>query len=209
MTEIFQIKEHLQSKIQENQEHVVVLMPLKDEELIQEQIELIAQKQGMRMDFFVVVDNVEAYTKAVRYLDQAIKGQDSIQNTGSGHVLLDEDFEYIKKLGYNKNQILFGIYKVQENGCDVTILVNKSGLETGTPLVDLADIFYDNYSQRESENGLYKWGQRVPKTADYICVDCGYIEEFKEGSVFTVCEACLSGEFEGPSGPKVGYWEMV
>jgi hypothetical protein len=205
MTEILQIKEYLQNKNHENSDQqVVVLMVLKDNDLMQEQIQLVAQKQGMRMDFFVVVDTVEAYTKAINDFRQAgLSQEDSYK-----YVLLDADFEYIKGMGYNKNQLLFGIYQLQEE-ISIKILTSKSGLEIGTPWVDLADIFYDNYSQKEPENGLYKWGQRAPQTADYICVDCGYIEEFPEGAVFTVCEACLSGEFGGPSGPKIGYWEMV
>ncbi|MBC7472145.1 MAG: hypothetical protein H7196_02680 [candidate division SR1 bacterium] len=60
------------------------------------------------------------------------------------------------------------------------------------------------------KNGLWKFGQTVTKAGEYLCVDCGYIETFKEGDVYPVCEVCLSGDPEGPTdGPNQGYWEFL
>jgi hypothetical protein len=67
-----------------------------------------------------------------------------------------------------------------------------------------------NFMQSDpDEDGYYKWGQIVPETADYLCKDCGYVEEFKAGTIFPICETCIAGEPTGPSGPSEGYWEKI
>lgn len=63
-------------------------------------------------------------------------------------------------------------------------------------------------SEPDSE-GYYMWGQVVPETAEYLCKDCGYVEEFQAGTIFPICEVCIAGEPTGPSGPSEGYWEKI
>jgi hypothetical protein len=60
------------------------------------------------------------------------------------------------------------------------------------------------------DKNLWRFGQNVMTAGEYLCVDCGYIETFKVGDVFPVCEVCLSGDPEGPTdGPEQGYWEYL
>jgi rubrerythrin len=67
-----------------------------------------------------------------------------------------------------------------------------------------------NYTQTDPDsNGYYKWGQMVPENGEYLCIDCGYIEEFVAGSVFPICEVCLAGEPGGPSETNQGFWEKI
>jgi len=68
----------------------------------------------------------------------------------------------------------------------------------------------ENYKVKEpNDDNYYKWGQLVPETCEYLCIDCGFIIEFKEGQVFPICEVCFSGEPTGPQGPDGAYWEKV
>jgi hypothetical protein len=67
-----------------------------------------------------------------------------------------------------------------------------------------------NFTESDADDeGYYKWGQVVPETADYLCKDCGYVEEFTAGMIFPICETCIAGEPSGPSGPGEGYWEKI
>ncbi len=34
----------------------------------------------------------------------------------------------------------------------------------------------------------------VPKSGTYVCVPCGYRQEFKKGDCFPLCFACLEGK---------------
>jgi hypothetical protein len=47
---------------------------------------------------------------------------------------------------------------------------------------------------------LYKIGDVVPVYGAYICIPCGYIQEFNAGDLFITCEACLAGTPDGPEG---------
>ncbi len=76
--------------------------------------------------------------------------------------------------------------------------------------VEIIKTYSENYKSNDpDDDNMYKWGQVVPEDGEYLCVDCGYILELKEGQVFPICEVCLSGLPEGPSGPEKGYWEKV
>jgi hypothetical protein len=59
------------------------------------------------------------------------------------------------------------------------------------------------------EDKLWRVLQIVPEDGEYLCVDCGYIEELRAGSVFPVCEVCLSGDPDGPAATEKGYWEYL
>jgi hypothetical protein len=68
----------------------------------------------------------------------------------------------------------------------------------------------NNMDINPDNKGYWKFGQTVNKAGEYLCVDCGYIETFKEGDIYSVCEVCLSGDPEGPTdGPEQGYWEYL
>ena len=67
-----------------------------------------------------------------------------------------------------------------------------------------------NYKNaKPDEDNTWRVAQVVPKTGEYLCIDCGYIEEFKAGGLFPVCEVCLSGDPDGPSALEKGYWEYL
>lgn len=58
----------------------------------------------------------------------------------------------------------------------------------------------------------YAIGARVPRTGLYVCVPCGYVEQFQEGELFPTCEACLAGTENGPEGyqeEEAEFWEFV
>jgi len=99
------------------------------------------------------------------------------------------------------------IFQIQ-NG-EINFLEVKEGLDSSVNWADAARIFAINYQNLESEDGRYKWGQKVPQTGEYLCVDCGYILELEAGKTFPICEVCLSGCPEGPSGAEGAFWEMV
>lgn len=71
---------------------------------------------------------------------------------------------------------------------------------------DWAENFNDSVI---GDDDMWKWGQICPKTADYLCVDCGYVEEIQKGQTFPICIVCLSGEVDGPSGPTQEYWQEI
>jgi hypothetical protein len=69
--------------------------------------------------------------------------------------------------------------------------------------------FADNYSNSKPEGNYWRWGQVVQETGEYLCQNCGFIEEFKQGEIFRVCESCKAGEPEGACSPSEGYWEKL
>lgn len=59
---------------------------------------------------------------------------------------------------------------------------------------------------------LYKIGNAVPQSGMYVCVPCGYIQNFEAGSAFTTCDACFAGTDIGPEGykePEVEFWQYI
>jgi hypothetical protein len=59
---------------------------------------------------------------------------------------------------------------------------------------------------------LHKIGDVVPQSGMYLCVPCGFVQEFKEGEQFTECLACLAGTPYGPEGyqhPDAEFWEFI
>jgi hypothetical protein len=92
---------------------------------------------------------------------------------------------------------------------DGKILVDANNISTKHNWMEVMSQFVDNYNNPDPIDGYYGYGQRAPKTADYLCKDCGYIVEFQAGDVFPVCEVCQAGEPDGPSRPEEGYWEEL
>jgi hypothetical protein len=63
-----------------------------------------------------------------------------------------------------------------------------------------------------SAPNVYKIGDIVPVHGAYLCIPCGYIQEFQAGDTFTTCEACLAGTEDGPEGYQDAgseFWELV
>ncbi|HVM90345.1 MAG TPA: hypothetical protein VMU11_00410 [Verrucomicrobiae bacterium] len=59
---------------------------------------------------------------------------------------------------------------------------------------------------------LFAVGEVVPESGWYLCVPCGFADEFMAGDAFPVCKACLAGTSDGPDGytePHVEYWERL
>lgn len=59
---------------------------------------------------------------------------------------------------------------------------------------------------------LYKIGDEVPQSGQYLCVPCGYVQYFNEGDLFTTCDACLAGTPDGPEGYKqdeADFWQLI
>jgi len=108
-----------------------------------------------------------------------------------------------KKVGEN-NLYIF----VVENG-QVNFLEVKEGIDDAQNWAEAIKSFAENYQVSSDEGGMYKWGQKVPQAGEYLCVDCGYILELEEGKTFPICETCLSGEPDGPTGPEGAFWELV
>lgn len=61
-------------------------------------------------------------------------------------------------------------------------------------------------------SGLFKIGDAVPRTGMYLCVPCGYVQRFEEGSAFATCDACLAGTENGPEGyrsAEAEFWQLI
>jgi hypothetical protein len=89
------------------------------------------------------------------------------------------------------------------------MLVSASGISTKYNWLEVFVTFAKNFKNHDMIDGFWAWGQVVPVTGEYLCKDCGYIEEFQAGDVFPICEVCQAGEPDGPSTPEMGYWEQI
>lgn len=61
-------------------------------------------------------------------------------------------------------------------------------------------------------DSLYKIGDKVLASGNYLCVPCGYLQYFQEGEFFTTCEACYAGTDLGPEDfrePDAEFWQFV
>ena len=100
-----------------------------------------------------------------------------------------------------------------KEGSETKVLTYRSKIESEYDWLQVCIDFVNNYNNSSpDEGGYYKWGQIVPETTEYLCIDCGFIETFTAGTVFPVCEVCLSGDpatDASYSGPEKGYWEKV
>lgn len=114
--------------------------------------------------------------------------------------------DYLKaKSNVSENLVIF-----KKTGSEFQYLVHKENPEHQYDWMPTVSEFAINYANTSPDDkGLWKWGQIVPEDGEYLCVDCGFIESFVAGTVFPVCEVCLSGEPAGPSGAEVAFWERV
>ncbi len=64
----------------------------------------------------------------------------------------------------------------------------------------------------DSTNTIFSVGEKVPFSGRYVCVPCGYTQYFEKGDMFTICEVCLAGTPDGPTGYESAdseFWEYV
>jgi hypothetical protein len=93
---------------------------------------------------------------------------------------------------------------------EVDFLVHREKPENKYNWIKVVKQFALNYQNTEPDSdNLWKWGQIVPEDGEYLCRDCGYIEEFKAGTIFPICEVCLAGDPDGPMDLDDGYWEKL
>lgn len=108
------------------------------------------------------------------------------------------------------NNSILWLFK-KEN--EIKVLTYRAKIEPEYDWLQVCIDFVNNYNNSEPDKGgYYKWGQIVPETCEYLCIDCGFIETFEALTVFPVCEVCLSGDpatDESYSGPQKGYWEKI
>lgn len=142
-----------------------------------------------------------------------ISNQDIANSELYGDCLFkDQNFDLLKAINKENLKQQDSLIFLQINNQNLTYLTHRENLENEINWIEVINQFAINFALEEAENGCYRWGQKVPKTADYLCKDCGYVETFKEGSVFPICEVCLSGDPtcpEGYAGPAEGFWEMI
>jgi len=102
--------------------------------------------------------------------------------------------------------ILFG--KKSEDSFEIITFRNKP--EKKHNWIKVIEVFLKNTKQPEAvEENIYAFGQPVPEDGEYLCTDCGFIEDFKVGQYFDVCEVCLAGDPDGPLEIDAGYWEKI
>lgn len=62
------------------------------------------------------------------------------------------------------------------------------------------------------QKDIYAIGNTVPLSGMYICVPCGYVQQFQAGDLFTTCDACLAGTEYGPEAyqsEEVEFWQLI
>ena len=133
-------------------------------------------------------------------------------SSSSDRFLSDSKRELINQIEILKSKSNLGenLVFLKKEGLNFKYLVHKENPENQYDWRPSIQEFAVNYvSTTPDDKGLWKWGQIVPETGEYLCVDCGFIDNFEAGAVFPVCEVCLSGEPAGPSGAEIGFWERV
>jgi hypothetical protein len=136
---------------------------------------------------------------------------DSEGETSSEDVVIDENREILnlsKKIS-DQNNLDENLILFIKKDSELTYADTKENPENEYNWIEVMEQLAKNFANTEEEDGYWKWGQIVPETAEYLCKDCGYIEEFKAGSIFPICEVCIAGEPAGPSGPGEGFWEKI
>ena len=161
-----------------------------------------------------VLDNIEENYDKYQELGLSVffATQDDLE-TDSQAILYDPNREFASTCS---------ILSKKQDQCDALIIFEKKGTElTHLYTRENPEYKYDwiahiigmatNYQNPEPDaQNLWRFGQRVTKPGEYLCVDCGYIDSFDIGDIFPVCEVCLSGDPDGPTdGPEQGYWEYL
>ncbi len=153
------------------------------------------------------VDELKA--KNIKILFLTTNATDGVTNSD---YILDVDREILNQAEFLKSKSKLQEYLIlfKKENDNLKYLIHKENPEHEYEWVQVVSDFADNYVNPDpNEKDLYKWGQIVPETGDYLCVDCGYIATFAEGEIFPVCEVCLSGEPAGPTSADGAYWEKI
>ena len=102
------------------------------------------------------------------------------------------------------------LFILRKTGDTLTPVYSRKQPEPSLNWIEYFVCFTRNYKETKPDvDNLWRIAQVVPKDGEYLCVDCGYIEEFKTGELFPLCEVCLSGDPDGPSAVAKGYWEYL
>ena len=58
---------------------------------------------------------------------------------------------------------------------------------------------------------LYKNGDLVDVSGEYLCTSCGNIVYFQAGERFRECNICFAGSSQGPEGYREGveFWKLI
>jgi len=97
-----------------------------------------------------------------------------------------------------------------KDGNTLTYMLHRDKPERDTDWIDVTRSMSRHYADNQPDSsGAWRWGQIAPEDGEYLCRDCGYIEEFKKGQIFPVCEVCLAGDPTGPLELSEGYWEKL
>jgi hypothetical protein len=137
---------------------------------------------------------------------------DEDQEGGNKNTLYDPNLSIASQIPSlcKRNEHCESMIILEKRGDEFQLLNTRENPEPEHNWVDILLQFESNYRNNQPENGLhYRYGQIVPKTGEYMCIDCGYISEYKAGSVFPVCEVCLSGDPNGPVSTDKGFWEFI
>jgi hypothetical protein len=92
---------------------------------------------------------------------------------------------------------------------NLTFLTMVNSPDPDLDWLSSSQLFINNYYEDTGNITTFKWGNRVPESAEYMCLDCGYIEDFVAGEVFSICDGCLAGEPNSTSGPEVAFWQKL
>jgi len=134
------------------------------------------------------------------------------QEVENENFIIDADRELVNKSEKVSEQNNLGenFLVFEKKGSEIKFIDIKESPESEYNWAEVCTTVLQNYAEpKPDDDGYYKWGQVVPETGEYLCKDCGYVEEFEEGSIFPICVVCIAGEPSGPSGPSEGYWERV
>lgn len=137
---------------------------------------------------------------------------DTNSDTEHEHHVWDKDRSIINLSDElaKRDEVSEWLFIIKKDGADVELVYSHKKPENELNWFEFIKQFSLNTQNDEADSdNLWRVGQTAPQTGEYLCVDCGYIEEFKEGDVFPVCEVCLSGDPDGPSPIEKGYWEYL
>jgi hypothetical protein len=153
------------------------------------------------------LDDFPAANLSVFYVTQ------KMAQTSSLAVLYDENGEILKlcTLLCKLNEPCEALLLFSKKGDAIEHILTRKNPATNEDWVKYCIGFAQNYGNTKPEKEKYwRVGQIIPKTGDYLCIDCGNITTFQAGDVFYVCDVCMSGDPTGPTeGTEQGYWEFL
>jgi hypothetical protein len=196
--------------------------------------EVTTLKSKQKLDLNLVPDGVFAVftgslntklaTTQIAYIDESIDlitsqhfsiyyaTTDNI-DVNSDKVLYDPNKEFAAQcsiLGQKKDQCEALMYFIK-SGEKLKHILTREMPESKYNWVTQIAGFAKNYKTNTPDmKNLWRFGQKILVTGEYLCVDCGYIENFESGDLFPICEVCRSGDPAGPTdGTDQGYWEIL